>query len=280
MVAELLRRRGLRPHRRRGQNFLVDANVLQRVVDAAELDPAEAVFEIGAGLGVLTRALATRCRGVLTVEVDSGLCALLCEETIAGLSHVTLLHADFLDLDLRSELTAALGPGPYPVVANLPYSITTPALTRILEHPDLFRRAVLMVQREVADRLLAAPGTREYGSLTLFVQFHADLRRVCSIPRRAFLPVPDVESTLIRVDLRETSRFPDVDPECYFSLVHAAFGQRRKTLANALAPALPRLDRPAIVALLAAASIDPGRRGETLSPEEFAALARVCKDAG
>lgn len=273
-VAALLRRRGLRPNRRLGQNFLVDANLLQKVVDAAGILPEDGVLEIGPGLGALTRALAARARKVLAVEVDAGLFAALVEETTADLPGVRVIHADFLKTDLESLVGEELGPGRHQVVANIPYSITSPVVVRLLEHGRLFDRIVLMVQKEVADRLVAGPGTPDYGSLTLFVHLRADVRRVAAVSRRAFLPAPDVDSAIVRLDVLPEPRCADVPEERYLAVVHAAFQQRRKSLANALTGPALGWTREEALGALAEAGIDPGRRGETLTPDEFAALAQ------
>lgn len=274
VVREILRRRGLRPRPSRGQNFLIDGNILRKVIEAAELRPEEGVLEIGPGLGALTRELARRARKVLAVEIDPGLYAALVEETVADLPNVRVLHADFLELDLPAIVPAELGPGKHPVVANIPYSITSPVLVRLLEHHALFDRIVLMVQKEVADRLTARPGTPDYGALTLFVQLYAEARRIATVPATAFFPPPAVDSAIVRLDVLPAPRFPDVPPERFLAVVQAAFRQRRKTLANALTGPPLGWSRERARAALTAAGIDPERRGETLSPEEFAALAR------
>jgi len=272
VVSEILRRRGLQPKRRWGQNFLLDANLLRKVVEAGDLQPEDGVLEIGPGLGALTQALAARARQVLAVEIDPGLYAALTEETLTELPNVRVLHADFLQTDLAALIPEALGSGRHPVVANIPYSITSPVVVRLLEHRHLFSRLILMVQKEVADRLVGQPNTSDYGSLTLFVHLYADARRVAHVPRSAFLPAPEVDSAIVRLDVLEAPRYPE--PERYLAVVHAAFQQRRKNLANALTgPALGWTREQARVAL-EAAGVDPGRRGETLSPDEFAELAR------
>jgi 16S rRNA (adenine1518-N6/adenine1519-N6)-dimethyltransferase len=273
-VKELLRRRGIAPKRRWGQNFLLDANLLRKVVEGAELGPEEGVLEIGPGLGALTRALSARARQVLAIEIDPALYAALTEETISDLPNVRVLHADFLQADLDALVPEVLGPGRHPVVANIPYSITSPVVVRLLEHRHLFDRIVLMVQKEVADRLAAASGTSDYGSLSLFAQLYADVRQVGFVSRQVFLPVPDVDSAIVRLDVLESPRYPEVPPEQYLAVVHAAFQQRRKNLANALTGPALGWSREKALATLTAAGIDPGRRGETLSPEEFARLAR------
>lgn len=273
-VKSLLRERGLRPNRRWGQNFLIDANILAKVAEAGEVGPEDGVLEIGPGLGALTRELAARAAKVLAVEIDPGLFATLQEETARDLTNVRVLNADFLQVDLPSVIPAELGPGRHPVVANIPYSVTSPVVVRLLEHRDLFSRIVLMVQKEVADRLTGAPGTSDYGSLTLFTHLYADARRVAFVSRRAFLPAPDVDSAIVRLDVLEQPRYPEIPPERYLAVVHAAFQQRRKSLSNSLTGPALGWTRGEARDRLAAAGIDPARRGETLTPDEFAALAR------
>lgn len=277
VVAALLRRYGLSPSRYRGQSFLVSRPHLEIVVRGAELTAGDAVLEVGAGLGVLTRALAEVVGPggkVLALEVDTGLYRVLSAETAADLPQVEVLHADALEADLPALIRERLGGGPVPVAANIPYSITSPLLVRLLSlGPRLVSRLVLMVQREVARRLTAAPGTPEYGSLTLFTHLHADCRLLGEVPREAFHPAPRVDSAVVRLDLLPGPRFPGLDPERYLAVVHAAFQMRRKTLPNALAGPALGWPRSEALAALASAGIDPGRRGETLSPEEFARLA-------
>jgi 16S rRNA (adenine1518-N6/adenine1519-N6)-dimethyltransferase len=277
-VTGILRRRGLHPRRSWGQNFLADANLLARVVDAAQLDPNEGVLEIGPGLGALTRALAAAARQVLAVEIDPGLYAALTEETVADLSNVRVLHADFLKIDLQAVVAEALGSGRHPVVANIPYSITSPVVVRLLEHHPLFDRVVLMVQKEVADRIVAAPDTGDYGSLTLFVHLYADARRIAQVPRTAFVPAPDVDSTIIRLDILPRPRYPDFDG--FLKVVHSAFRQRRKTLGNALTCPPLSWSREHARAVGERTGIDLRRRGETLAPDEFARLAGVSGEVG
>jgi 16S rRNA (adenine1518-N6/adenine1519-N6)-dimethyltransferase len=273
-VRALLDRHGIRPSRRRGQNFLIDRNTLERVVAAAGLTSDDGVLEIGPGLGILTQALAAAARRVLAVEVDAGLARVLAAETLQGLDNVTLLHADFLELDLPAALRECLGEGRHKAVANIPYSITSPVLVRLLEHHELLERIVLMVQKEVALRLAARPGTGDYGSLTVFAQFHAEVDIVGTVSRNCFLPAPEVDSAIVRLRLRREPRFPGLDERRFFAVVHAAFQQRRKNLLNSLSGSGElSLEREQATAALAATGIDAGRRGETLALEEFARLA-------
>ncbi len=293
-VAEILRRHGLRARKRLGQHFLVDRRVLAAIVGAAELTPADAVLEIGAGLGTLTLALAARAGRVVAIEVARELAPVLAE-TLAGVASAEVGHAagggldrsaagtsgevvpvrlvfgDALRLDL-ARLLAEEGAGRrWKAVANLPYYATAPLLARLLGLPlDLL---VLTVQKEVAERLVAAPGSHRYGALTVFVAYHAAAEVVAAVPPRSFYPPPLVASAVVRLRRRPAPPVP-VPAPVLFAAVRAAFAHRRKTLANALAAELaPPGGRGTVETALARASLDAGRRPETLSLEEFARLA-------
>mgnify|MGYP000179825036 CR=1 FL=1 len=271
-VRRLLERYGIRPRKRWGQNFLIDRNLLEQVVRAAELTPGDRVVEIGPGLGILTRELACHAAAVLAIEIDPILVTVLTRETVADLPNVTILAADALAVDLAAEARRVLGPPPYKVVANIPYAITSPLLQRLLERPGLFSLIVLMVQREVADRLAAAPGSGEYGAFTVFTQFYAEVERLATVTRRAFWPPPEVDSAIVR--LRPRRQLPEVDVATLMAVVRAAFQQRRKRLLNALAGSRElALPRERLAEALAEAGIDPARRAETLSVAEFVRLA-------
>lgn len=281
-VAALLRRHGLHPRRRFGQNFLVDANTLAKIVGAGNVGPGDRVLEIGTGLGVLTAALAeavTESGQVVTVEVDRDLLPAL-TDTVAALPQVRVVSADALALAWPQFLSERFSDGPrIKVIANIPYNITTPLLTTLLAQRGRFGVIVLLVQKEVAQRLAAAPATPDYGSLSVFVQFHANVETVGIVSRRVFLPAPDVDSAIVRLTPFAAPPVSVSDEKQFFAVVRAAFGQRRKALVGALSgdPALG-WTRERAVAALAAASIDPGRRGETLSLEEFARLAAAGAD--
>ncbi len=278
-VAALLRRHDLRPRRRFGQNFLVDANTLAKIVTAGALGPGDSVLEIGAGLGVLTRSLAeavTPSGRVVALEIDGDLLPALAETT-GELTQVEVVPGDAMALDWPAFLDAQFaGTGPVSVVANIPYNITSPLLTTLLDQRGRFARIVLLVQREVAARLGAKPGTPDYSSLGVFSQYHAQVETVGIVSRRVFFPPPDVDSAIVRLTPHAAPPVSVPDEGLFFAVVRAAFGQRRKALLNALSgdPALG-WDRDRAAAALAAAGLDPGRRGETLSLEEFAHLART-----
>ncbi len=276
-VRALLARRGLAAHRDRGQNFLVDAAVADAIADAAGLAPDDAVIEIGPGLGSLTRALAARAARVVAIEIDAGLVRALAEEGALP-AHVELVHADALAVDLAA-LARRLGPG-VRVVANLPYSVSTPILRRLLDLRGLLAGWLVLVQREMALRMMARPGEPDYGSLAVLHALCVRVERVRDVPPHCFHPVPKVTSTLVRATPLEGGPFagPGGAEErlAVERIVRAAFGNRRKTLVNALRAGLdPAPSVEALHAVLARLAIDPRSRAEALAPDVLFALARA-----
>lgn len=264
-----LDRAGLRPQRRFGQHFLCDPGVVRRIVQTAALGPASIVLEIGPGLGALTAALVAAAGRVHLVEVDRGLAARL-REQFAGQPSVYVYEGDFLVVPPASLVPEAGAV----VVANLPYNVSTPILFRLLEYRAWFPRAVLMVQREVAERLVAKPGSRAWGVLPALVQTWGEVSLAFGVSRRSFFPRPRVDSAVITIAWLERPRVALADPALFRAVVRAAFGQRRKTLRNALGP-LARTFGVDAAAILAAAEVAPGARAETLSLEAFARLSRA-----
>ncbi|MFB3817202.1 MAG: 16S rRNA (adenine(1518)-N(6)/adenine(1519)-N(6))-dimethyltransferase RsmA [Candidatus Methylomirabilales bacterium] len=266
----LLDAHGLAPRKARGQHFLIDPRVRDAIVQAADVTPGSTVLEVGPGTGVLTEALLRAGARVLAVELDRGLAGLL-QETLGGHPGLTLWVEDALRLDFAARLRDHPARGAIRVVANIPYYITSPLILHLLEQPGLFRLLALTIQREVAERLAAGPGEKAYGALTLACQYRAEVRTALHIPRGAFYPVPEVESRLVRLDVRPAPPVRVPSPERLFAVVRAGFGQRRKTLRNALRGA--GWTAAPVEAALAAAGIAGSRRAETLSLEEFARLA-------
>jgi 16S rRNA (adenine1518-N6/adenine1519-N6)-dimethyltransferase len=256
----------VRPSRRLGQNFLIDPRVAERIAALVE-DAREAVIEIGPGLGALTVLLAATGRPLTAVELDLRLAEAL-EMRLAGWPSARVVRGDILEQ--RAE---DLVDGPATVVANLPYSITTPALEWIVTQGTRVKRAVLMVQREYAQRLSAAPGGKEHGSITVFMQLHAEVRVLVRVSPGAFHPRPEVESVVMGVVPRPYPGTTAEERAAVERLARAGMGTRRKTLANALARTF-KLDRPAVWAWLTAAGVGPERRGETLTVDEWLAVAR------
>jgi len=269
--------RGLRPRRRRGQHFLVDPQARDAIVEAAGVGAGSTVLEIGPGTGTLTAALLAQGATVLAVELDQGLAALL-RESLGANPRFRLWVGDILAFDLAAHLGDHPARGRIRVVANIPYSITSPLVLRLLKARTWFEALFLTVQREVAARFAASPGSKAYGALTLACQYRAEARPVLAIPRAAFHPVPEVESTLVRFDLLDRPRIAVTSETRLFRVIRAAFGQRRKTLRNALRSAgwaAAPLD-----AALGCAAILGSRRGETLSLEEFGRLSDALPEAG
>lgn len=269
MVARLLKEHGLRPRQRFGQNFLIDAHVLEKIVSAADLRPSDVVLEVGPGLGALTAALAARAGLVVAVELDRDLLRVL-EATVGGLPNLRLVGGDILALPLE-DLLPPDAPS-YKVVANLPYYITSPVLLKFLTASRPWERLVFMVQREVAERLAAVPGTKAYGSLTVVLRFSAEAAVFARVPRAAFLPAPEVDSAVVVLTPRPAPLPPGRERNTFFAVVRAAFGQRRKKLTNALTGG--GFPATTVAAALAETGLDGGRRGETLGLDEFVALAR------
>ncbi len=263
-VPALLRQYGLRPRKGLGQNFLHDNHALQKIVTAAEIERADSVLEIGPGLGSLTRYLALAARAVTAVELDETLFPVL-RAVLAPYPNVRLIRGDILDLR-PADLIEAAG---YLVVANIPYYITSALLRHLLEGEPRPRRLVLTVQREVAERICAGPG--QMSLLALSVQVYGTPRLVAHLPAGAFYPPPKVDSAVVRIEVAPQPRFPASQMGTFFRLIKAGFSQKRKTLRNALAGGLG-IEPAAAERLLVAADIDPRRRAETLSLEEWGKL--------
>lgn len=263
---KILERHGIRPSRRKGQSFLVQPDIARRIAEAADIPHGGTVIEIGPGLGILTRALAPLCGHLLAIEIDPRLVRILTEESTLP-SNVEIIAGDALDADFAA--LAGRWRAPALVVANLPYAVSTPLLFRLLAAGPVLRRWVLMLQREVAQRILAAPGGKDYGALSVPLRLFTDVKRLFPVGRANFHPRPEVDSVVLRFDVRSPGESGVADPALLREIVRAAFGRRRKTLQNALAPLLGE----AGPALLTEAGIDPRARAETLAPEAFARLA-------
>lgn len=263
-LRNLLYAHAMRPNKSFGQNFLVDRSVLERVVETAEIEPDDQVLELGAGTGVLTRELAKRARRVVAVELERAMLVLL-EKTTARLSNVELLARNLLYLDPREVFSQE----PYKLVANLPYYITAPTFRHFLESANKPRLLVVMVQYEVAQRMAAAPG--DMSLLGVSVQFYGQPCIVARVPARAFYPAPKVDSAILRVDVRDHVPLSLAQRDDFFRVVQAGFAEKRKQLHNSLTHHLHRKNEE-VRASLAAACIDPSRRAETLTIDEWLAL--------
>jgi 16S rRNA (adenine1518-N6/adenine1519-N6)-dimethyltransferase len=266
-VVGLLRRHGIRPDKKLGQNFLIDGHALERVIETAELEPQDTVLEVGAGLGTLTLQLAGRARRVVAVEFDRRLAPVL-HETTAGSSNIELRFGDILAMDL----TAAVGDGPFKVVSNIPYQITSHLIRILLEAEHRPGRIVLTVQREVADRILARSG--KMSLLSLGVQAYGKARVTAQIPPEAFYPQPRVTSSVLRIDLYDPPRFTPAGARSIFRLARAGFSQPRKKLRNSLSAGMH--ESPATAeSWLSEAGLSPSARAENVDLEGWVRLADV-----
>ena len=270
---EVLKKYGFSFSKRFGQNFLIDAHVLRKIVAAAAIGPDDYVLEIGPGIGTLTEALAENARHVFAVEIDDKLIPILAD-TLAHVSNVTVIHNDILKVDVGALSEEKCGGKPLKVVANLPYYITTPILMSLFESHAPVESITIMVQKEVAERIAARPGTKDYGALTLAVQYYADPYLVANVPQNCFMPRPDVSSAVLKLTRHVDPPVAAQDEKLLFQVIRASFNVRRKTLANGLKNA-PELgfSKEEIERAVAALGKGDAVRGETLTLAEFGKLA-------
>ncbi len=251
-----------------GQNFLIDSHVIEKIIDAAEIDKSSEVLEIGPGIGTLTQYLAENAGTVKAVEIDDKLIPIL-EKTLAEYDNVEVIHGDILKQDIGAMFEGR----PFKIVANLPYYITTPIIMGLLESRVPAESITVMIQKEVADRMKAAPGSKDYGALSLAVQYYADPYLAANVPPNCFMPRPNVGSAVIRLKRLETPSVEVKDEQKMFKLIRAAFNQRRKTLANAIKNFEGlSYSREEVETALTSIGLDVRVRGEALSLEEFARL--------
>ncbi|MEK4115545.1 16S rRNA (adenine(1518)-N(6)/adenine(1519)-N(6))-dimethyltransferase RsmA [Paenibacillus sp. FSL W8-0919] len=278
---EIIARHGFSFKKSLGQNFLIDQNILGKIVEAAGLDKEKGALEIGPGIGALTEKLAQMAGAVTAVEIDQRLIPIL-KEVLEPYDNVKVHHGDVLKVDLHELFRQDFAEvGKVSVVANLPYYVTTPILMKLLEEKLPLENIVVMIQKEVAERMAAAPGSKDYGSLSIAVQYYSEPKLVCIVPHTVFIPQPNVESAVIRLAVREEPPVSVEDESFFFEVVQASFAQRRKTIANNLKSRFFADEgRERLEQLLEEAGLDPKRRGETLSIEEYARLSNVLFEAG
>lgn len=274
---EILDKYGFSFKKSLGQNFLIDTNILNRIVDHAELTDGSGAIEIGPGIGALTEQLAKRAEKVVAFEIDQRLLPIL-EDTLSPYPNVKIIHSDVLKADVHAVMEQEFAQfEDVMVVANLPYYVTTPILMKLLEERLPIRGIVCMLQKEVGDRISAKPGTKEYGSLSIAVQYYTKAETVMIVPKTVFMPQPNVDSAVIRLTLHDEPPVKVKDEAFFFHVTRSSFAQRRKTILNNLTSQLPdgKLKKESIQAALQQAGVEESRRGETLTIEEFAQLSNA-----
>ncbi len=277
-INEIKGRHGFRLSKSLGQNFLTDKNIIDKIIEKSNIGKQDLVIEIGPGIGVLTAAAAEAAGKVAAIEIDHRLIPVL-KETLSEFNNIEIINSDVLKTDFYNileqnrEINGQKTDG-VKILGNLPYYITTPIIMKILEDRVPADSITIMLQKEVADRIKAAPGTKAYGALSVAVQYYCTVAHVANAPKEIFVPQPKVDSTVIRLEIRKEMPVRLNSEETFFAVVKAGFGQRRKTLLNSLT-GVYGLAKDEIAAVMATAGIDPSRRAETLRLEEFAALANT-----
>lgn len=256
-----------------GQNFLTDKNIIEKIIEGSGIGPDDFVIEIGPGIGVLTKEILETGAAVTAVEIDSRLIPVL-EETLAGYDRFSIVNQDILKTDLAAIIEANPGYENVRIIGNLPYYITTPIIMKILEERLPVKSATFMMQKEVADRIKSPAGSRGAGAISLAVQYYCDVEQITKAPKEAFMPSPKVDSVVLRFDVLDKPRVDTDNPDVFFECIKKGFGQRRKTISNSLAGTCG-LDKESIKGVLEKAGTDGTRRAETLTLEEFAAIANV-----
>jgi 16S rRNA (adenine1518-N6/adenine1519-N6)-dimethyltransferase len=277
---QLVRKFNIRMTKSLGQNFLIDEGTVKRIVDAADVKQEDLVIEVGPGVGSMTRELALRAGRVAAIEIDRHLIPAL-SENIREFNNVDVINDDVLKLDIKSDVIEKVADAhqgfkadSIKVVANLPYYITTPIIMKMLEEDPGLDTMVFMVQKEVADRMAAKPGGKDYGALSVAVQYYSRPEKVLEVPPNCFIPQPEVDSTVIRLNILKEPPVLLRDKQLFFKTVKASFGQRRKTLVNALSNSgYFKMDKEEIKSMLKTLDINENQRGETLTILQFAELA-------
>lgn len=274
---EILQKYHFNFQKKYGQNFLIDPSVLERIIAAAEITGEDHVLEIGPGIGTMTQYLAEAAGHVTAVEIDKALIPIL-QDTLSEYDNVTVIQGDILKLDVKGLMEKQSGGRPVKVVANLPYYITTPIIMGLFESNVPLKSITIMVQKEVAERMQVGPGTKDYGALSLAVQYYAKPEIVANVPPNCFIPRPTVGSAVIRLTRHEAPPVRVEDERFLFALIRASFNQRRKTLANGLSNAGElHLSREQVTQVLEGMGLSPTIRGEALTLEQFAELSNLLK---
>lgn len=270
-VKRILKQHGFRFSKSLGQNFLIDGNIVRSIVEKAEVGEEDYVLEIGPGIGTLTEELALRAKKVVAVEIDKKLIPIL-EQSIGKYENVEIINEDILEVDLGRLIEEKFQGKSVKVVANLPYYVTTPIVARLIEENLNIESIVVMVQKEVAERMAAPPGSKTYGSLSVLIDYFTKPEIVLSVPRTVFMPQPKIASAVIKLDLKKD--LEDIDSDKLFKVVRASFSKRRKTVLNALSSYGFHIDKDRVRESLEKAGIDPSERAERLSTEDFIEISK------
>lgn len=271
-LKELVDTHGFKFSKSLGQNFLIDGNIVRNIVKEAGVTKDDYVLEVGPGIGTLTEELALRAKKVVAVEIDESLLPIL-DITLKDQDNIEIVHGDILKLDIQSIIKEKLGGGPVKVVANLPYYVTTPIIARFLEEDLDVDSLTIMVQKEVAERMVSKEGSKVYGSLSVFVNFYSQPEIIIKVPKSVFMPSPKIDSSVIKLNMKKD--LPDVDREKFFKVVKASFSKRRKTILNALSTYGFSLTKETIKESLESAGVDPRSRAEDLSLEVFVKISKA-----
>ncbi|WP_130805544.1 16S rRNA (adenine(1518)-N(6)/adenine(1519)-N(6))-dimethyltransferase RsmA [Senegalia massiliensis] len=272
VMSDILKKYNFRFSKNLGQNFLIDGNILDKICDGINLDKDDEVIEIGPGIGTLTSALAERARKVIAIELDKRLLPIL-DDTLNSYKNIEVIHGDVLKLNLNNIIEEKFENKKVKLAANLPYYITTPIIMKLLEQKVNLESIIVMVQKEVAERMKASPGSKAYGALSIAVQYYSNPEIVTIVPKNVFIPKPNVDSAVIKLDVYSKPRVDVKDEQLFFNVVKGAFALRRKTLVNSLSSSDVGINKEEIKEILRDLNIKENIRGEKLSIEQFALLA-------
>lgn len=271
-VKEIINKYGFSFSKSLGQNFLIDGNIVRKICEEGNIDSTDNVLEIGPGIGTLTEELGIRAKKVVAVELDRNLLPIL-DDTLSQYENIEIVHGDILKIDLPKLFREKFDGRSIKIVANLPYYITTPIITRLLEEEIDIDSILVMVQKEVAERMSASPGNKDYGSLSVFVNYYTEAEIVLNVPKTVFMPKPNVDSAVIRLKVRD-EKIQLKDKEIFFKTVKASFSQRRKTILNSLSAGLG-MEKEELKDILLKCDVDPRQRAENLNIEDFAKISSL-----
>lgn len=275
VVKEIIKEYGFNFSKSLGQNFLIDGNIVEKIVDLAEISSEDNVIEIGPGIGTLTQVLCSRAKKVVAIEIDSKLIPIL-NENLKEYDNFKLVHSDVLKIDIDELIEKELHSGNVKVVANLPYYVTTPIIMNLLENNSRISSITVMIQKEVAERISAVPSTKNYGALSIAIQYHSIPTLGFIVSSNCFMPIPKVDSIVIKLDVLETPSVCVNDKEGFFKLIKASFGQRRKILINSIVNSgYFNIGKDDLKKLLISLELDENIRGENLSLRQFAKLSNL-----